>query len=135
MYIRNSHIRTSFSLYFLQLADHNCIIVKRSFYFYLNARRLFWTTRLTRGFLYTKKPASKRRQLLLHCSLGLLPSLVILFCLDYIGFGIVFLFSYVFLNCGCIQSNRTHTVSPQISISNFAYSLNILIALLSHKGG
>ena len=91
MYIRNSHIRTSFSLYFLQLADRNCIIVKRSFYFYLNARRLFWTTRLTRGFLYTKKPASKRRQLLLHCSLGLLPSLVILFCLDYIGFGIVIL--------------------------------------------
>ena len=40
MYIRNSHIRTSFSLYFLQLADRNSIIVKRSFYFYLNARRL-----------------------------------------------------------------------------------------------
>ena len=31
MYIRNSHIRTSFSLYFLQLADRNCIIVKRKF--------------------------------------------------------------------------------------------------------
>ena len=53
MSICNMHISPFY--YFLQLADRNSMIVQRSFYFYLNARRLFWTTRLTRGFLYTKK--------------------------------------------------------------------------------
>ena len=48
---------------FMQLADRISIIIEGSFYVRLIARSLFRTTRLSRGFLYTKRTPALRPEL------------------------------------------------------------------------